>query len=91
MRKLKSGKAGGICDIQLEMVKARGYTMVKWLKEEFDVAWRSGKMPQEWREAIIVPICKNGCRAECGNYRRICLLSMVGKIYARIVSYRRGY
>ena len=59
--------------------------MVQWLEEVFDVAWRSGKMPQEWREAIIISIDKKGCRAECGDYRGISLLSVVVKIYARIV------
>ena len=52
------------------------------------MVWRSGKTPQEWREAIIIPIYKKGCRTECGNYRGISLLSVVGKIYARIVSDR---
>ena len=45
-------------------------------------------MPQELREAIIISIHKKYCRAECGNYRGISLLSVVGKIYARIVSKR---
>ena len=34
---------------------------------------------------LIIPIYKKGCRTECGNYRGIGLLSVVGKIYARIV------
>ena len=62
--------------------------MVQWVKEVLDVAWKSGKTPQDWREAIITPIHKMGCRAECGNYRGISLLIGVGKIYARIVSDR---
>ena len=33
VRKLKSGKAGGVCSIQVEMVKAGGYTVVQWLKD----------------------------------------------------------
>ena len=85
MRKLKSGKAGGVCSIQVEMVKAGGYTVVQWLKDVFDIAWKCGKTPHEWREAIIVPIYKKGSRDECGNYRGISLLSVVGKIYARVV------
>ena len=28
VRKLKSGKAGGVCGIQVEMMKAGGYTVV---------------------------------------------------------------
>ena len=50
------------------------------------MAWKSGKTPQDWREAIIMPIHKKGCRAECGNYRGISLSSVVRKVYARIVS-----
>ena len=38
VRKLKSGKAGGVCGIQVEMVvKAGGYTVVQWLKDIFDI------------------------------------------------------
>ena len=33
VRKLKSGKAGGVCGIQVEMVKAGRYTVVQWLKD----------------------------------------------------------
>ena len=90
MRKLKSGKAGGrgACSIEVEMVKVGGSTVVQWWKEVFDVAWRCGKTPKEGREAIIVSIHKKDCRTECGNYRGIALLSVVAKIYARIVSDR---
>ena len=77
--------AGGVCGIQVEMVKAGGYTVVQWLKDVFDIAWKCGKTPREWREAIIVPIYKKGSRDECGNYRGISLLSVVRKIYARVV------
>ena len=52
------------------------------------MAWRSGKTPQEWREAIMIPIYKKECRTECSNYRGISLFVVVGKIYARIVSDR---
>ena len=42
-------------------------------------------MPQNWKDAIIVPIFKKGSRKECGNYRGISLLSTAGKILARII------
>ena len=80
VRKLKSGKAGGLCGIHVEMVNVGGYTVVQWLKDVFDIAWKCGKTPHEWREAIIVPIYKKGSRDECGNYRGITILSVVGKI-----------
>ena len=37
VRKLKSGKAGGVCGIEVEMVKAGGYTVVQWLKDIIDI------------------------------------------------------
>ena len=68
------------------MVKAGRYIVVQWLKDVFDIACKGEKIPHEWREAIIVPIYyKKGSRDECGNYRGISLLSVVGKIYARVV------
>ena len=57
-----------------------GYTVVQWLKDVFDIAWKCGKTLHEWREAIIVPIYKKGSRDECGNYRGISLLSVVGSM-----------
>ena len=38
VRKLKSEKAGGVCGIKVEMVKAGGYIVVQWLKGIFDIA-----------------------------------------------------
>ena len=46
MKKTKNWKVGGVCGIQVEMVKAGGYTMVQWLYEILNVVWRSGKTPQ---------------------------------------------
>ena len=68
MRKLKKGESRGCMrHSSRDGVKAGGHTMVQWLKEVLDVAWKSGKTPQDWREAIIIPIHKKGCRVECGN------------------------
>ena len=45
--KLRSGKAGGVCDIRGEMLKARGEVTVQWLTAIFNVAWRTGKIGGE--------------------------------------------
>ena len=36
-------------------------------------------MPHEWTEAVIVPFHIKGSRIEYDNYRRISLLSVVGR------------
>jgi len=38
----------------------------------------------------IVTLYKKGNRADCGNYKGISLLSIAGKLLARIVSFRLG-
>ena len=43
-------------------------------------------MPPDLRDTTIVSLYKNkGSRSECGNYRGIALLSIAGKILARIL------
>jgi hypothetical protein len=42
-------------------------------------------------DASIVTIYKKGDRTDCGNYRRISLLSIAGRIFARILFNRQPY
>ena len=51
--KLRSGKAGVVCDIQGEMLKAGGEVTVQWLTAIFNVVWRTGVTPKDWRRASI--------------------------------------
>ena len=47
------------------------------------------KMPEEWRESVIVPIFKeNGGIQDCGNYRGIKMISHTMKIWRRIIDRR---
>ena len=50
------------------------------------MAFVSGVVPENWRSALIVPLCKGkGERTECKNFSGISLLSVVGKINAGIL------
>ena len=43
-------------------------------------------MPKEFRNATFVSLFKNrGSKTDCGNYRGISLLSVAGKILARVI------
>lgn len=49
------------------------------------LCWESGNIPQDWKDADIVTLHKNkGDRSDCNNYRGILLLSIPGKIIAKI-------
>ena len=47
------------------------------------VVWSERQVPQDWQDAILVPVPKKGT-SHC-NWRGIALLDIVGKLLGRIV------
>ena len=48
--------------------------------------WEKGTLPQDLRDAVIVSLYKiKGEKSDCSNYRGITLLSIAGKIVARVL------
>ena len=47
--------------------------------------WKEQKVPQEWGNAILIPIPKKENLHLCDNWRGIALLDVVGKLVGRIV------
>jgi hypothetical protein len=70
-------------------LKSGGDTMEKLIHRYVVAAWRSGKAPQLWKCATIVPVYKRkGERCRRGNHRGIHLLSIAGKVYTTILRQR---
>jgi len=83
IRRLKSGKAPGICDIPAVLLKVGNNVVVKWLTAVIRGVWETGRIPSDWRKGIILPQYKGkGSRRECKNYWGITLLSVPGKVFA---------
>ena len=82
---LKDGKEPGGDGIPAEVWKHEGDNLSNRLHQLITKAWEEGSVPQAWKDAIIVTIYKKGDRTDCGNYRGISLLSIAGKIFARIL------
>lgn len=87
-RKLKLGKAPGADDIYPEMVLNQGKEADKLLLTICQLAYKTNRVPKDWKRSTIVPIHKNGSTTQCENYRGISLLSVPGKVYARILEDR---
>jgi hypothetical protein len=47
--------------------------------------WEEERMPEEWKETIIVSIHKRGDRDKCENYRGIALGNAANKILLNII------
>ena len=61
---------------------------MEWLHRIMNRAWKSGMVPDDWRKALVVPVHKKGSKLQCKNYRGISLLSIPGKVYAKILEKR---
>ena len=83
---LSSGKASGQDGISPELVKSCKHALLSPIHKLIVRCWEEGGMPQDFKDAKIVTLYKNkGDRSDCNNHRGISLLSVVGKLYARVV------
>ena len=56
------------------------------LYELLCLCWEEKEVPQSMRDSKISTLFKNkGDRGDCDNYRGISLLSIVGKVFARVI------
>ena len=86
LTKLKNAKAPGICGITAEMLKYGGNNMILWLTDIINHVWVYETLPDDWRRGIILPFWKGkGDQLVCKNHRGITLLSIPGKLFARIL------
>ena len=58
--KLKSHKSPGIDQIPVELIKAGGRTICLEIHKLITSIWKKEKLPEEWKESIIIPIHKKG-------------------------------
>lgn len=87
---IKNNKSPGNDSITGEMLKAGSEETVEMLHNLLNRVWQEKKIPQEWKEAVIIPIHKKGSKSQCQNYRGISLLSVPSKVLTRII-YERLY
>ena len=88
INELKIGKSPGLDQIYSEYLKAGGEPLIKALLHLFNQILTTGKVPKQFKEALIVVIYKKNSRLECGNYRPISLLSHIYKTFISIIASR---
>ena len=86
IKQQSSGKAAGPDGIPPEVYKCGGAHMASALTKLFRAFWTKGDVPQELKDASIIHLYKRkGNRSQCDNHRGISLLSIAGKILARVI------
>ena len=89
MSAMKVGKAAGPSGVVAEMLKAAGGTGVKWVTDLCNAIVSEGKIPEDWRKSLLIPVYKGkGDVLECGSYRGIKLLDHVMKVFERVIEKR---
>ena len=86
LKELKEGKAPGMDGCAAECLRRGGVAIIEWLVRILNVCFDESLVPEDWCSACIVPLYKGkGDRYECSNSRGISLLSVVGKVYGRVL------
>jgi len=78
----------GIIRICAELVKYGGDKLIQLIYEFIKDVWKQEAMPKEWTVTIICPINKKGDKTDCQTYRGISLLSVIYKVFAKILAKR---
>ena len=83
---LSSGKAPGSDAIPAEIYKAGGTPVATKMKELFHIMWRKKAISQEFKDESIIHLFKRKETPQfCDNHRGISLLSVAGKVLARVL------
>ena len=85
----KKGKSPGSDGVMVEMLCKLGPKAKAYLLRLYNETWNSGKLPNSWRKATLIPIQKPGKPADdVKSYRPISLTSCLSKTMERMVNNR---
>ena len=87
IKQLKRRKAAGYDKIQHEHLLHGGSVVVKNLTALFNKIIRVGRIPNDWKFGLLVPIFKGGTKKKTtpDSYRQVSLLSCVLKVFENII------
>jgi Reverse transcriptase (RNA-dependent DNA polymerase)/Endonuclease/Exonuclease/phosphatase family len=85
---MKNGKAEGIDNIPIEILKNLGENARNELVQLCQDIYDTGKWPEDFLQSIVIPIQKKPNATKCEEYRTISLLTHASKILLRIITRR---
>ena len=88
IKQLKLNKSGGPDYLINEFLIYGKHIFTNTLCKLFNKIFETGCFPDEWTEGFIIPLHKKGSLTDVGNYRGITLLSILGKLFTRVLNNR---
>jgi hypothetical protein len=81
IKKLNRHKSTGIDEIPAEFTKAWGRTIRSEINKLINCSWNKEKLPEEWKESIVLPIYMSRDKTNFSNYTCISLLLNMYNIF----------
>ena len=89
LRKMKNGKDAGKYQVNIETLKAGDETIAKQLAKVYTKCITERRIPNTWKEAnMVIFFFKKGDRTYIKNYRPICFLSNMYKLFTKVITTR---
>jgi hypothetical protein len=83
--KWKRYKSPGSDHILAELIQAEGEILRSKIHMLINSTWNKEKLPDQWKESIIVPVHKQDDKTDCIQYCGISLLSTSYKILSNFL------
>ena len=77
---MSSAKSTGLDDISVKILKHSSTVSVPSLTKLFNLSISTKIVPDEWKQAKVLPLFKSGNVENCSNYRPISILPIITKI-----------
>lgn len=88
IKDLKMGKTPGPDNTEAEFLKLINDENIKWLTSMLNRVYDSGDIPTQWLRAEFITLPKKPSAKVCGEYRTICLMSHLLKLFLKILQRR---
>ena len=82
---LKGSKSPGLDGVPPVFLKSCAASLAPFISQLFQHSIVTGKVPAEWKTAVISPMYKKGDRADPGSYRPITLLPVISKVLESLI------
>ena len=85
LNRMSKTKAIGLDNISVRLIRECADIISGPLSDLFNKSLMSGIFPDDWKCARVTPLFKQGESSDLNNYRPISVISVVAKVFGRIV------
>ena len=85
LRNLNPHKATGPDDISAQLLKTNAKQLAESISKFFQTSIDQGKIPDDWKEALVTSLFEKGDKSTPSNYRPVSLTSICSKVLEHII------